>query len=102
MSKINLTLSGELVFEYNEDGSKTSDACLKTKSGRLIPLGFSIRINFRSGFNDGGTKVNNVIVFYNSGAQEFKTHEEAVKYILSSLEKQGYEVNEEVILNYDI
>lgn len=98
MSKINLTLSGELVFEYNEDGSKTSIACLKTNSEKLIYLDFSYRLNFRSGTSE----LIQVIVFHKYGTKEFKTYEEAVKYILSSLEKEGYEVNEEVVINYDI
>lgn len=104
MSKINLTLSGELVFEYNEDGSKTSDVCLKTKSGKLIPLGIKIFIAFKKhNPKNSDLEIDHVTVSARfNGDRLFKTHEEAVKYILSCIEKQGYEVNEEVILNYDI
>jgi len=98
MNKINVGFSGQLVFEYNEDGSKTSDVCVRSKSGKLFPLGFTTKIFFKK----GTVEIESVSVTHRSDYKCFKTHEQAVKYILSCLEKQGYEINEEVILNYDI
>lgn len=105
MNKTNLTLSGELVFEYNEDGSKTSDACLKTKSGKLIYLGYTIFIAFKKrSMQNGDLEIDyvNVSSPKDKECRICKTHEEAVKHIISCLENQDYEASEEVILNYEI
>lgn len=98
MNKINLTLSGELVFEYNEDGSKTTEVMLKTKFGKLISLGIREKIFFTEDW-----KISSVSVYTNDCAGSFfRTKEESKKYILTLLKEQGFEIKEEVILNYDI
>lgn len=103
MSKINLTISGELVFEYNEDGSKTHEVMLKLKSGKLISLNIREKINFSEDFKKKTYSIyESNILTTNSSVRTFKTKEDANRYIFSLIEKQGYEINEEVIPNYDI
>jgi hypothetical protein len=98
MSNTNVTVSGKLDFEYNEDGSKTSEVVIKNSKGNKLYLGIKVRYYFNSSI----TVIESIGVFTSKNTKFFKTKEESMEYIYKLLEEKGFEVKRENILNFDI
>lgn len=96
MNKFTVIFSGELHYEYNEDGSKTTDIFIKSKFGK-IPLNIKTK-----SFYDKDMKIVSVGVYAGSLSKSFKTKESAFRYILELVKQKGFEVKEEVIPNFEI
>lgn len=98
MNKYTITFTGELDYEYNEDGSKTSDVFIKSKFGR-IPLNIKVK-SFYS--KDKDMKIVSFGVYSGHTTAFFSTEESAIKYLIELVKEKGFEVKEEAITNFEI
>lgn len=97
---INISLTGELVSEYLENGMKCHAYYIKLVTGKLIGLDILEYVTFNSDWT-----VKEYLITSHLGAKLSKTREEAMDYVMKLIQEMGYEVSLEepvVPINFEI
>jgi len=98
LKKIKVSIEGELVYVYSEDGSKCHDVFVRTKNekGATCDMETGIRVCFSS---NGRGKAS---VFAKESSRFTKDDKSAETCVIDILRSRGFSVEEEFIPTYDI